>query len=112
MAVWGATVSMAWARLVRTLASSAASAGVTAPFVDAGVPRPRLTPSTGPGQLVLEAGGEVDVVGAVLEQDQAGRVPGQIGRGDLVTEVARLLGRVAGTVRRGTCCPPGRPQRR
>ena len=46
------------------------------------------------GQLVLQAGGEADVVGAVLEEHQPGGMLRQVGRRDLVTEVARRPGRV------------------
>ena len=89
---WGATVSMAWARLVRTLARSAAICGVTDPLATQAVPEPDADPEDA-GQLVLEAGAEVDVVGPVLQEDEAGRVPDQVGRRQLVGQVPGLLRR-------------------
>ena len=60
------------------------------------------------GQLVLEAGAEVDVVRAVLEQDEAGRMLRQAGGSDLVIEIAGLLGWHRALSVPATCCPPGR----
>ena len=55
-------------------------------------PEPDAEPEDA-AQLVLEAGGEVDVVRPVLQQDEPGRVRRQVGRRQLVTEVPGLLGR-------------------
>ncbi len=49
--------------------------------------------SEGLAQLVLQAAGEVDVVGPVLQQHETRRMPGQVRGCDLVAQVARLLWR-------------------
>ena len=101
--------SMAWARLVAdTSPAPWRSCGVTAPVGDAAVPEPDADAEDA-GQLVLEAGAEVDVVGAVLQQDQTGRVPGQVGRGQLVGQVPGPLGRDRALAVPASCCRRRRP---
>ncbi len=75
------------------------------PVVDTGPPD--ADADTGdPGQLELQTGGEADVVCPVLQQDQLGRVLGQVRRRQLVDQIAGLLRRdralpVPGRVVRG-----------
>ena len=92
VAACGAIPSMAWARLVRTSDSSAATWGVTAPLSTQRRPEPRPAPRARASWYSRQRG-EVDVVGPVLEQDEAGRVPGQVRGRHLVAQVPGLLWR-------------------
>ena len=106
----GAMFSMAWARLVRTLARSAAICGVTDPSVTQVCPRPMPTPRTRASWYSRQALKSMSSAPSCRRTKRAGRAPGRSSRSRRSGSGPAGAGR--GIARPGWCCRRRRPRPR